>query len=274
MTDRTNYTGRCLAIDTSSSAMTVAILENGKMLGEVSSYAERNHSIGLLPHIQELLASLQLKPKDLQSVAVGQGPGSYTGVRIAVSVAKTFAWSLSLDLIGVSSLEAMALGGAMKQEDKSNKGLTWVVPLLDGRRKQAFTAVYAYSGVSPMSDQEALAADWHEVLPDGIRVIGSWLAQLLAEAASAEPEQVPDKILFVGETEGFSEDLVQFAQDWKGSFEQLSYGIEAQYIGQLAYPRLAQGERADVHTFVPNYTRLPEAEANLLAGIQVKKGGN
>ena len=66
------------------------------MLGEVSSYAERNHSIGLLPHIQDLLARLQLKPKDLQSVAVGQGPGSYTGVRIAVSVAKTFAWSLSL----------------------------------------------------------------------------------------------------------------------------------------------------------------------------------
>lgn len=274
MTDRTNHTGRCLAIDTSSSAMTVAILENGKMLGEVSSYAERNHSIGLLPHIQDLLASLQLKPKDLQCVAVGQGPGSYTGVRIAVSVAKTFAWSLSLDLIGVSSLEAMALGGAMKQEDKSNKRLTWVVPLLDGRRKQAFTAVYAYSGVSPMSDQEALAADWHEVLPDGIRVIGPWLAQLLAQAASAEPEQAPDKILFVGEIEGFSEELAQFVQDWKGSLEQLSYGIEAQYIGQLAYPRLAQGERADVHTFVPNYTRLPEAEANLLAGIQVKKGGN
>ncbi|BFT75400.1 tRNA (adenosine(37)-N6)-threonylcarbamoyltransferase complex dimerization subunit type 1 TsaB [Paenibacillus sp. P36] len=274
MTDRTNYSGRCLAIDTSSSAMTVAILENGKMLGEVSSHAERNHSIGLLPHIQDLLASLQLKPKDLQSVAVGQGPGSYTGVRIAVSVGKTFAWSLGLDLIGVSSLEAMALGGAMKQEDKSNKELTWVVPLLDGRRKQAFTAVYAYSGVSPMSDQVALTADWHEVLPDGIRVIGPWLAQLLEQAASAEPEQAPHKILFVGETEGFSEELAQFAQDWKGSFEQLSYGIEAQYIGALAYPRLAKGEKADVHTFVPNYTRLPEAEANLLAGIQVKKGGN
>lgn len=272
MTDRTNYTGRCLAIDTSSSAMTVALLQDGILLGEVSSHAERNHSIGLLPHIQELLASQQLKPKDLQAVAAGLGPGSYTGVRIAVSVAKTFAWSLDLDLIGVSSLEAMALGGAVNQLDGRKDGLTWVVPLLDGRRKQAFTAVYAYEGASPLSAEGLPAAAWREVLPDGIRVIGPWLAQLQAEAAQARPEEAPDKILFVGETEGFLAELASFAQDWQGSCEQLRYGIEAQYIGKLAHPRLARGEKADVHAFVPNYTRLPEAEANLLAGIQVKKG--
>jgi tRNA threonylcarbamoyladenosine biosynthesis protein TsaB len=262
-----------LAIDTSSSAMTVAILDNGKMLGEVSSFAERNHSIGLLPHIQDLLAKLNLKPKDLRSVAVGQGPGSYTGVRIAVSVAKTFAWSLGLDLIGVSSLEAMALGGAVKQRE-SGSGLTWVVPLMDGRRKQAFTAVYAYEGASPITAEGELATDWHEVLPDGIRVIGPWTAQLLALATAAEPEQAPKEILFVGETEGFTAELDQFAQEWRGIVGQFPYGIEAQYIGQLAYPRLAKGENADVHTFVPNYTRLPEAEANLLAGVQAKRGDN
>ncbi|SDN36179.1 tRNA threonylcarbamoyladenosine biosynthesis protein TsaB [Paenibacillus sp. yr247] len=276
MTERTIHVGRCLAIDTSSSAMTVAILDNGKMLGEVSSYAERNHSIGLLPHIQDLLANLNLKPKDLQSVAVGQGPGSYTGVRIAVSVGKTFAWSLGLDLIGVSSLEAMALGGAMKeQQHESGNGLTWVVPLLDGRRKQAFTAVYAYEGTSPMTAAGELATNWHEVLPDGIRVIGPWTAQLLAlAAAAAQQEQAPIEILFVGETEGFTAELEQFAQDWQGIVRQLPYGIEAEYIGRLAYPRLAKGEKADVHTFVPNYTRLPEAEANLLAGVKTKKGEN
>ncbi|UKS25075.1 tRNA (adenosine(37)-N6)-threonylcarbamoyltransferase complex dimerization subunit type 1 TsaB [Paenibacillus sp. HWE-109] len=269
MTERTIPTGRCLAIDTSSSAMTVALLDNGKRLGEVSSYAERNHSIGLLPHIQELLAKLDLKPQDLQSVAVGQGPGSYTGVRIAVSVAKTFAWSLGLDLIGVSSLEAIALGGAAKDQQRGN-GLTWVVPLLDGRRRQAFTAVYAFEGASPLTPDGGLSASWHEVLPDGIRVIGPWTAQILALIASAE--QKPQAILFVGETEGFNDELDHFAQAWQGAATKLSYGIEAHFIGILAYPRLARGEKADVHTFVPNYTRLPEAEANLLAGIVTKKG--
>ena len=116
MTERINNTGCCLAIDTSTSAMTVAILENGHLLGEISSHAERNHSLGLLPHIQDLLSRLGMKPRDLGSVAAGQGPGSYTGVRIAVSVAKTFAWSLGLDLIGMSSLEAMAIGGSIQND--------------------------------------------------------------------------------------------------------------------------------------------------------------
>ncbi|MGO4275675.1 tRNA (adenosine(37)-N6)-threonylcarbamoyltransferase complex dimerization subunit type 1 TsaB, partial [Paenibacillus sp. TAF58] len=195
-----------------------------------------------------------------------------TGVRIAVSVAKTFAWSLGLDLIGVSSLEAMALGGAMKEQSATRNGPTWVVPLMDGRRKQAFTAVYAFEGASPMTFSGELGASWQEVLPDGIRVIGSWTEQIVKQAASSSQGQRPQEILFVGETEGFEAELEQFARDWDGVVRVLSYGIEAEFIGRLAYPRLAKGEKADVHTFVPNYTRLPEAEANLLAGIKTKKG--
>ncbi|MDR6552179.1 tRNA (adenosine(37)-N6)-threonylcarbamoyltransferase complex dimerization subunit type 1 TsaB [Paenibacillus qinlingensis] len=267
MTEQITNTGRCLAIDTSTSAMTVAVLENGRLLGEVSSHAERNHSIGLIPHIQDLLSSLGMKPRDLRSVVAGQGPGSYTGVRIAVSVAKTFAWSIGLDLIGVSSLEAMAIGGSV-QNDYKGTGLTWVVPLMDGRRKQAFTAVYAFEGATPVTEARVPDATWREVLPDGIRVIGAWTDQILTQAAAAAPSH----ILFVGETEGFVAELEQFAKDFGGSVSVVPYGIEAAYIGILAYPRLASGEKADVHTFVPNYTRLPEAEANLLAGLQTKKG--
>lgn len=273
MTERITHTGRCLAIDTSTSAMTVAILENGKLLGEISSHAERNHSLGLLPHVQDLLDRLGMKPRDLQSVAAGQGPGSYTGVRIAVSVAKTFAWSLGLDLIGVSSLEAMAIGGTVQDYvEKKTSGVTWVVPLMDGRRKQAFTAVYGFEGETAITEEGEPDASWREVLPDGIRVIGPWMEQILTLSRSLGEGKTPQHILFVGETAGFADELGQFSDDFDGGVSVLPYGIEAQYIGQLAYPRLARGERADVHTFVPNYTRLPEAEANLLAGLQTKKG--
>ncbi|KRE75388.1 tRNA (adenosine(37)-N6)-threonylcarbamoyltransferase complex dimerization subunit type 1 TsaB [Paenibacillus sp. Soil750] len=267
MTERITNTGRCLAIDTSTSAMTVAILENGHLLGEISSHAERNHSLGLLPHIQDLLARLGMKPRDLSSVAAGQGPGSYTGVRIAVSVAKTFAWSLGLDLIGISSLEAMAIGGSV-QNDYEGNGVTWVVPLMDGRRKQAFTAVYAYEGATAITAAREPDETWREVLPDGIRVIGAWTEEILSQAGRL----APDHILFVGETAGFAAELAQFAEDFAGHVSVVPYGIEAEYIGLLANPRLARGEKADVHSFVPNYTRLPEAEANLLAGLQTKKG--
>ncbi|WNR43905.1 tRNA (adenosine(37)-N6)-threonylcarbamoyltransferase complex dimerization subunit type 1 TsaB [Paenibacillus roseipurpureus] len=270
MTEREMKQGRCLAIDTSTSAMTVAILENGHLLGEISSHAERNHSIGLLPHIQDLLARLGMKPRDLRFVAAGQGPGSYTGVRIAVSVAKTFAWSLGLDLIGISSLEAMALGGSVKN-DYLTDGITWVIPLMDGRRKQAFTAVYRYEGATAITADRAPDASWTEVLADGIRVIGAWTEQVLTLAKSNTSE-APTHIVFVGETAGFATELERFASEFTGQVSVIPYGIEAEYIGLLAHPRYARGERADVHTFVPNYTRLPEAEANLLSGLQTKKG--
>ena len=100
-----------LALDTATSSMTIAVLEDGQLIQQSSSNVERNHSLHLMPHIQKLLADLDMKAKDLKAVAVGRGPGSYTGVRIGVTAAKTFAWALGLDLIGVSSLEAMALGG-------------------------------------------------------------------------------------------------------------------------------------------------------------------
>ncbi|OCT11147.1 tRNA N6-adenosine(37)-N6-threonylcarbamoyltransferase complex dimerization subunit TsaB [Paenibacillus pectinilyticus] len=273
MSERIKDTVRCLAIDTSTSAMTVAILENGQLLGEISSHAERNHSLGLLPHIQDLLARLGMKPKDLSAVAAGQGPGSYTGVRIAVSVAKTFAWSLGLDLIGVSSLEAMAIGSSVQDDyEKTTDAKTWIVPLMDGRRKQAFTAVYGFEGATALTPEGEPHASWHEVIPDGIRVIGPWMEQIQSLISSQGEQDAPTQILFVGETVGFADELANFTQDFKGNVSVIPYDIEAQYIGQLAFPRLAKGEKADLHTFVPNYTRLPEAEANLLAGLQTKKG--
>jgi tRNA threonylcarbamoyladenosine biosynthesis protein TsaB len=276
MTDSTHiYKSRLLAIDTSTSSMTVAVLDNGKMIGQLSSHAEKNHSIGLLPDIQKLLASLELKPKELNAVAIGQGPGSYTGVRIGVSVAKTFAWSLGLDLIGVSSLEAMALGGNIK-DSKENEGsgstVKWVIPLMDARRTQAFTAVY-----------EAAGTEWRTVMPDGIRVMEPWTEQILSLAVEPKLRQkvtgmpgteAPDEIIFVGETEGFSDQIERFVKQWAGNVRILPYRIEGQYVGQLAYLRLMQGQKAEVHTFVPNYAQLPEAEVNYLAKQKQQKGEN
>ncbi|MEW9702099.1 tRNA (adenosine(37)-N6)-threonylcarbamoyltransferase complex dimerization subunit type 1 TsaB [Paenibacillus sp. SI8] len=273
MTDSTRNYKKILAIDTSTSSMTVAVLDDGKMIGELNSFAEKNHSIGLLPDIQKLLASLDLKPKDLNAVAVGQGPGSYTGVRIGVSVAKTLAWSLGLALIGVSSLEAMALGGNSKDTLESGGDISaarWIVPLMDARRTQAFTGAY-----------EAKGDAWRTVMPDGIRVMAPWTEQLLGLAKRVELRQEatgiteleePKEILFVGETEGFSDQIGRFQEEWNGKVRSLSYRIEGQYIGRLAYPRLLQGEQADVHNFVPNYAQLPEAEVNYLARQKQLKG--
>jgi tRNA threonylcarbamoyladenosine biosynthesis protein TsaB len=270
MSDKTmddKSVSRYLAMDTSTASMTVGVLENGTLLGELNTNAERNHSIGLLPNIRDLLSSLEVKAKDLQAVAVGNGPGSYTGVRIAVTVAKTFAWSLGLDLIGVSSLEAMAFGGRRRWLEKAQSrndnvvGSSWIIPLMDARRNQAFTGVYEAAGL--LAD-----GSWRNVFPDGIHVMDKWVEQLFtALTVAVEP---PRRVIFVGETDGFAACMEQFAAGWKGSTLVTPHQLQARDIGSLAYPKLRGGDLEDVHTFVPNYTQLAEAEAKLLA--QANKG--
>jgi tRNA threonylcarbamoyladenosine biosynthesis protein TsaB len=285
-------TGLYLAIDTATSSLTVAVLSNGNLLGELTTHADRNHSIGLLPNIQELLASLGLKLKDLQAVAVGNGPGSYTGVRIGVSVAKTFAWSLGLDLISVSSLEAMALGGRRRLVgETASEGLTdsdelveklsnasnatkWIVPLMDARRTQAFTALYEDRGNWHSQDYfvKGLAASaeghvgWQALIPDGIHLMAPWLEEITALAARAERK--PEQIVFVGETEGFELLLSEFAESWQGTVRVIPHLLKAQDIGLLAYPHWLKGELQELHTFVPNYAQLPEAEVKLREKMQ------
>jgi tRNA threonylcarbamoyladenosine biosynthesis protein TsaB len=278
--------GPLLAIDTSTSSLTVAVLEKGKAIRELSTYADRNHSIGLLPNIEELLASLALKPKVLQAITVGIGPGSYTGVRIGVTAAKTFAWSLGLPLIAISSLEAMALGGKRYESkaetdtdpDVVRDRTTWYIPLMDARRQQAFTAIYESRG--KWDSEEAadghfdLNNHWRVFIPDTIRVMEPWLEQIANMADDAQLRRnvsgktewgAPARIVFVGETEGFASMLAKFDDEWIGDVFVVPHLLSAVDIGLLAYPKWSQGELQEVHTFVPNYAQLTEAEVKLSA---------
>lgn len=266
MTEETkiqNTSGRWLALDTSTSAMTVAVLEGERLLGERNSRAERNHSMYLLPTIHELLAELQLRLADLDGFAVGRGPGSYTGVRIGITVAKTMAWALKQPVIGVSSLEAMALGAAESMagtereaqvREDSQPGPSWIVPLMDARRGQVYTALFA-SG----------SGRWSRIREDGIRLLEVWVEEL-AEAARNEPEKSrPRQIRFVGEVGAFADAIGRLAEQWSGESGAYPHDIHAYDVGRLALRLHAAGIHDDVHRLVPNYTQLAEAEAKLLA---------
>lgn len=102
---------KILAIDTSTLVLGVAVLEEGSLLGEVTTNLRKNHSVRLMPTIARLLEELELKVEDLDGVAVAAGPGSYTGIRIGFTTAKTIAWSRQIPLVPVSSLAALAMNG-------------------------------------------------------------------------------------------------------------------------------------------------------------------
>jgi tRNA threonylcarbamoyladenosine biosynthesis protein TsaB len=138
-----------LAFDTSTSSMTVALLTGTHLAAERQEVAERNHSIQLFPLVESALQACELAPEQIDAYGVGIGPGSYTGVRIAVTAAKTMAWALAKPVVGVSSLAALALGAVHGTDGEQTaiplaSGETvWIVPLVNARRGQAFTALFA-----------------------------------------------------------------------------------------------------------------------------------
>ena len=123
---------KVLAFDTSSKALSLAVLEDKQVLAETTINIKKNHSITLMPAIDFLMASLDWTPKDLDRIVVAEGPGSYTGLRIAVATAKTLAHTLNIELVGMSSLLALV---PYQQE-----GL--FVPLMDARRNNVYAGFY------------------------------------------------------------------------------------------------------------------------------------
>jgi tRNA threonylcarbamoyladenosine biosynthesis protein TsaB len=244
-----------LSFDTSTASLAAAIVRDGETVDSILSFSERNHSVKVISEIKDLLLRNGLKAQDLDAIAVGQGPGSYTGVRIAVTAAKTLAWTWNKPLIGVSSLEALALG-AWESLQSADENIAidrdvWIIPLMDARRGQVYTSRYAAGHPHK----------WETIDQDGIRLIADW-AQLLEHQAN-EDEQLC-AVWFVGDV-ALQLAAIEEAEQFGVRLRTLACDMDAGALGRLAENRFRQGGRDDVHSFVPNYTQLAEAEAKLLA---------
>lgn len=246
--------GIWLALDTSTAAMTIALMQRGEVVASSDSLSERNHSIRLLPAVEALLAQQGMKAKDLAGIAVGHGPGSYTGIRIGVTVAKMMAWSLHLPLVGISSLEALAYGVVLRNQQVPDKELLpfrkWIVPLMDARRGKVYTGLYEWSG-----------SVWTCVVPDGIRLMEDWLKEIAARGHAGS-------VHFAGDVAGFMPLLEQFKEKADAAWD--DQPLMARAVGKLAF---MYGENRlvwDVHGYEPNYTQLSEPEKKLIAKKPVK----
>ena len=126
---------RILAFESSAKAASVAILQDGALLGEYFQNSGQTHSRTLAKMAEDLLANCDLTIADIDAVAVAAGPGSFTGVRIGVAAAKGLAWARQLPCYGVSTLEAMVRGAAMCD------GM--YCACMDARRAQVYNAVFS-----------------------------------------------------------------------------------------------------------------------------------
>ncbi|WP_252891042.1 tRNA (adenosine(37)-N6)-threonylcarbamoyltransferase complex dimerization subunit type 1 TsaB [Thermoclostridium stercorarium] len=97
-----------LALDTSAQAASVAVVKDGYLTGEITIRNGKTHSQKVIPMIHQLLEMLDYKPEDLDMLAVANGPGSFTGLRIGVVTIKAMAYALNLPVVEVSTLMALA----------------------------------------------------------------------------------------------------------------------------------------------------------------------
>ena len=123
-----------LAFETSAKAASTALLENGKLLGESYQNTGLTHSQTLMVMAEDMLKQCGKTVDDVTAVAVAEGPGSFTGVRIGVAAAKGFAWGKNIPCYGVSTLEAMAVSLGVYQG--------YVCPVMDARRSQVYNALF------------------------------------------------------------------------------------------------------------------------------------
>lgn len=124
---------RYLYIDTSSSFLYSAIVENNTLIEEVKQEFGHNLSEEAMPAIISMFEKSKLNAKDIDKIIVVNGPGSFTGIRIGITIAKVYAWSLNIPITTITSIEAMAISTNIN---------TYKVPMLDARRGYVFTGIF------------------------------------------------------------------------------------------------------------------------------------
>lgn len=125
---------KILALDSTARVASVALCEDGNLLGEYTINNGNTHSETLLPMVESILGFFSLTVDDLDALAVSEGPGSFTGVRIGVATIKGLAFDSQKPCVGVSTLEALAHNPAVQN------GL--ICPVMNARRNQVYTALF------------------------------------------------------------------------------------------------------------------------------------
>lgn len=225
-----------LAFESSAKAASVALLQDGVLLGEYYQNSGQTHSRTLTQMAEDLLQNCDKTTRQVDAVAVAEGPGSFTGVRIGVAAAKGLSWALQLPCLGVSTLEAMAVGC------RHMDGL--ILCAMDARRDQIYNAVF-----------RAENGELERLTPD--RAIS--LEQLRDEMKNIETR----KILVGDGAQLCYNTLVKECSGLLLLPEHLRLQ-RAGTVALAAFPKLQSGVEADAAALVPNYLRLSQAERERL----------
>jgi tRNA threonylcarbamoyladenosine biosynthesis protein TsaB len=228
-----------LALDTSTSFASIALVHEQRLLAELNWYAGARHSTDLFSRLDWLLASHTLAMSDLSSIAVATGPGSFNGLRVAVATAKSLCFALGLPLYSDSTLDVIGWGHTISSSYAGPLGAAWA--LLDAGRGQIYAAAYRQSD----EDQPFGPVDGYHVLTAGE----------LAERIGAEAEQM---VYFGGEWSPATQATLTALLGKRAIFASLLPTRRASWLADLALRQQKRGEApTDIMTLEPLYLRRP-----------------
>ncbi len=198
---------KVLYLDTSSSYLYTGIVSNDELIDQVKMRLDKELSIFTLPKIVEMLENNHIAPNDLDEIIVVNGPGSFTGIRIGITIAKTMAWALDKKIVTVSSLEAMAL---------SVSDSCYVVPAIYARRGYVFAGVYDRNRQIVLENQHILEVSLQDYLSrlDGEYIIVS----------------NDEEIKLQGKVVGYDPDILNIVLHVQNREGVLAHAVEPNYL--------------------------------------------
>lgn len=223
-----------LAIESSASPASAAILEDNKLLGEIFLNTKQTHSQTLLPTVQSLLNSLGKSSADFDVMAVTNGPGSFTGVRIGVSCVKGLAMPNNTPCCGISTLEAIAMPGRIYEG-------RMICAVMDARCGQVYNALFRAEG-----------GTLHRLTTD--RALS--ISELSQECAA-----YGDHLILFGDGAALCYEVFQ---TWGARLAPPEVRFQrASSVALLALESAKSGKTMTAQALVPSYLRLPQAEREL-----------
>ncbi len=218
-------------MEASGVAGSVALVEGDQLRAEAWLSAEQTHSERLLHSVDWVVRSAGLRPPDLEGVAVGLGPGSFTGLRIVLSTAKGLAWALGVPLVGIPTLEALAHNFAFWRGT--------ICPMIDARRGRVFGALFESRGEAGVL----------QVAPGTIREVSPWVSSFSGNTLFAGSGAAR----YGGEIRGILAGRAFLAPP------ELLHPRGA-VVARLGRERLRDGRADDTETLVPLYLQESQAQ--------------
>jgi len=224
-------------MDTSGASSSAAVLRGGNLLAETTAANPRKqHCEGLMPMLDTCLNMAQIQPRDIDVIACTSGPGSFTGIRIGAAAAKGLAHALNIGIAAVPTLDALAYNVL----DASLR----IVPVMDARRGQVYTAAYVWEGGL-------------------LRRVGEYECVLLAQVLSGLGESGAVAV-FTGDGVGVPDNAAAILAAGHTIAPANTRYVRASSVAYLALHRLAGGhEPAGYNDFTPFYLRKPQAQREL-----------